>query len=232
LKKKFFIGLLIVLLLGLSGYLGYKLNELTEAHAALTRDHKKLTSRADLLQKKYTEQKARTTALQRAKLTAEGFQRQAEMKVEEIKKQMDAQAAEMQSLEEKAEAKNKVLEERIAARDNAIEKWKESHKKLTEKIREARATVKEREAAIAKMEENIEELESELQFATRTRDRYLSENKEMAAISKSILVRYDEKGIFADTIMPVEPFTQIKKVEIEKLIQSYLDDVDDHTIRE
>ena len=68
----------------LSGYLGYQLSQLSKAHTALNRDHKKLTSRADLLQKKYTEQKARTTALQRAKLTAEGFQRQAEMKVEEI----------------------------------------------------------------------------------------------------------------------------------------------------
>jgi chromosome segregation ATPase len=232
LKKKFVINLSIILLIGLSGYLGYQLNKLNKAHSTLSQEHQKLIGRADLLQKKYTEQKARTTALQRAKLTAEGFQRQAEMKVEEIKKQMDAQAAEMQSVEEKAEAKNKVLKERIAARDKAIEKWKESHEKLTGKIRDARATITERDAAIAKMEEDMQGLESELQFASRTRDRYLVENREMAETSKSILVRYDERGIFADTIVPVEPFTQIKKVELEKLIQSYLDDIDDHTIRD
>jgi len=230
--KKILLIIFLVLFAALSAYLGYQLNKVSNAHEALTQDHERLISRADLLQKKYAEQKARTTALQRAKLTAEGFQRQAEMKVEEIKKQMDAMAAEMQSLEEKAEAKNKVLEERIAARDRAIEKWKESHEKLTTKIREARATIGERDATIAKLEEDMQELESELQFASRTRDRYLAENRELAETSKSILVRYDEKGIFADTIIPVEPFTQIKKVELEKLIQSYLDDIDDHTIRD
>ena len=231
-KTKLFTGILIALLFGLSGYLGYRLNELTNAHATLTREHNKLNHRADLLQKKYAEQKARTTALQRAKLTAEGLQRKAELKVEEVNKQMDALTTEMQALEKKAEAKNKVLEERIAARDKAIEKWKESHEKLTEKVREYRATINEREATIAKLEEDARELESELQFATRTRDRYLAENQKMAATSKSILVRYDEKGIFADTIMQVEPFTQIKKVELEKIIQAYLDEIDDNTIRD
>jgi chromosome segregation ATPase len=232
LKKKILISVSIIVLIGLSGYLGYQLNKMSKAHIALSRDHQKLVSRADLLQKKYTEQKARTTALQRAKLSAEGFQRQAEMKVEEIKKQMDAQAAEMQALEKKAIEKTKVLEERITARDRALEKWKESHATLTEKLREARTTINKRDSAIAALEENKQELESELEFTKRTRDRYLTENKEMAETSKSILARYDEKGIFSETIMPVEPFTQIKKVELEKLIQAYLDNIDNKTIRD
>jgi chromosome segregation ATPase len=126
----------------------------------------------------------------------------------------------------------KTLEARIVARDEAIDKWKESHAGLTDKLREAKKTIREREASIAKLEETNQELESELQFATRTRDRYLNENKEMASTAKSILVRYDEKGVFSETIMPVEPFTQIKKVELEKLIQAYLDDIDNHTIRD
>ena len=216
----------------LSGYLGYQLSQLSKAHTALNRDHKKLTSRADLLQKKYTEQRARTTALQRAKLTAEGFQRQAEMKVEEIKKKMAVQESEMAALQQKAEKKKKILEARIVARDEAIEKWKESHAKLTAKIKEARATIKKRDGSIAKMEEEIQELESELQFATRTKDRYLANNKQMAATAKSILARYDEKGIFSETIVTVEPFTQIKKVELEKIIQDYLDHIDSQMIRD
>jgi N-acetyl-gamma-glutamylphosphate reductase len=95
LKKNFFIGLSAVLLVGLSGYLGYELHELSNTHTALVQDHKKLNNRAELLQKKYAEQKARATTLQRAKLKAEGFQRQAEMKVEEIKQKMAAQAVDI-----------------------------------------------------------------------------------------------------------------------------------------
>ena len=75
-------------------------------------------------------------------------------------------------------------------------------------------------------------LESDLQFATRTKDRYLKNNHTMAATAQSILARYDENGVFADTILRTEPFTQLKKVELEKLIQEYLDKIDDTTIRD
>jgi hypothetical protein len=54
----------------------------------------------------------------------------------------------------------------------------------------------------------------------------------MAVTAQSILARYDEKGVFANTILNVEPFTQIKKVELEQLIQDYMDSIDDHTIRD
>jgi DNA repair exonuclease SbcCD ATPase subunit len=232
LVKRILINLLVVLLIGVSGYLGYRLNHLTKAHEALARDHKKMTHRADLLQKKYAEQKAQTAAMQRAKLTVEGLKRQAEMKAEALVKKMEAQTAEMAAMQKKAEEKEKILTSRIIARDEAIEKWKESHARLTDKIRDARTTIKERESTIATLEENKQELESEVEFAKRTRDRYLSNNQEMAATAKSILARYDEKGVFADAIMNVEPFTQIKKVALEQLIQAYLDDIDDHVIRD
>jgi chromosome segregation ATPase len=231
LGKKIIISLLLVSLIGLSGYLGYRLSEMTKAHEAVSKDLSRMSHRADLLQKKYTEQKSQTAAIQRAKLTVEGLKRQAEMKAEGMAKKLEAQAAEIATIEKKTEAKIKALEARIVARDEAIDKWKESHAGITEKLREARKTIREHEASIAKLEEKNQELESELQFATRTRNRYLAENKVMAATAQSILARYDDNGIFAETITNVEPFTQIKKVELEQLIQSYLDDIDDHTIR-
>lgn len=222
----------LILLIGLSGYLGYRLTVLNKAHQALTQDFERLTHRAALLKKKYTAQKAQTSALQRAKLAVEGLKRKAEMKAEALAKQLERQKAEMAVIEKKIGTKIKVLEARIAENDNTIAQWKEKHGTLTKAFQQAKKTIAERDGTIAKMEENIQELEAELQFSNHTRDRYLADNRKMAKTAQSILARYDEKGVFATSIIHVEPFTQIKKVELEQLIQEYLDQIDDHTVRD
>lgn len=230
--RKITVSIVIIILIGLSGYLGYRLVTLDKAHEVLTKDLKKTSHRATLLQKKYAEQKARTAALQRAKLTVEGLKRQAEMKAEALAEQLEQQAVKLAAMERKGGGKVKALEARLAEKDSVIAQWKEKYAELSKAFQLAKKTIGERDATIAKMEENTRELESELQFATRTRDRYLVNNKEMAATAQSILARYDEDGIIAKTIMQVEPFTKIKQVELEQLIQEYVDQIDDQVIRD
>lgn len=220
------------MLLGLSGYLGFQLYSLNQAHESLNKDFAKLGRRAELLQKKYVEQKAQTAALQRAKLTVEGLKRQAEMKVEEMEKAMEKKDLEMAALRKKVGANVNDLEKRIDSLNATVDEWKKKYESLAEKYLAAKNTIAERDATIAKMEENIAELKSNLQFATSTKDRYLKHNRQMAATAKSILARYDEDGVFAKTILDAEPFTQLKKVELEKTIQEYLDEIDDNVIRD
>ena len=227
-RNKYIIIGSLVLLVVLVGYLGYSLYALNEAHTAQTKELEKTTHRAKLLHQKYSTQKARTAAIQRAKLTVEGLKRQAEMKAEKL----------AQELEELKAAKNQVgedvkdLKNRIADLEKTVAQWKSKFGDLTKKYRMAKKTIAERDNTIATLKDNISELESELQFAHRTRDRYLEHNRQMAATAQSILARYDKKGVFSESILNVEPFTQIKKVELEKLIQEYLDRIDDQVIRE
>lgn len=230
--KKIAIGLVIALLIGLSGYLGYRLTVLDKAQKQLAEDLKRTAHRSDLLQQKYAEQKAQTATLHRAKLTVEGLKRQAEMKAEALEKELQTQKAAIAAMENKDDAKVKALEARLAEKEGVLAQWKEKYGELSQAFQQARKIIGERDAAIAQMEENTRRLESELQFATRTRDRYLANNKEMAATAQSILARYDEDGVFAKTLLDVEPFTQIKKVELEQLIQDYLDSIDNQTIRD
>lgn len=227
-RNKYIIIGSLVLLVVLVGYLGYSLYALNAAHTAQTKELEKTTHRAKLLHQKYSTQKARTAAIQRAKLTVEGLKRQAEMKAEKL----------AQELEELKAAKNQVgedvkdLKNRIADLEKTVAQWKSKFGDLTKKYRMAKKTIAERDNTIATLKDNISELESELQFAHRTRDRYLEHNRQMAATAQSILARYDKKGVFSESILNVEPFTQIKKVELEKLIQEYLDRIDDQVIRE
>jgi len=227
-KKKHTIIISLVLLIGLSGYLGCRLYRLDRMHTAQGDELQKTSHRAKLLQQKYTAQKARTAAMRRVTLTVEGLKRQAEMRAEQLAEALEALRAEKNQAGEDV----RVLEARVVDLENTIARWKEKYGELSKAHRQARTTITNRDAAIEAMEENTQQLESELQFAHRTRDRYLEHNRQMAATAQSILARYDEDGVFADSILKVEPFTQIRKVELEKLIQTYLDRVDDQVIRE
>jgi chromosome segregation ATPase len=220
----------MILLVGLSGYLGYRLNLLQKDHATVTSELSKTNHRAKLLKQKYIEQKAQASALQRAKLTVEGLKRQAEMKAKTLAEKLDKAAAGVAAVEKQYNAKVKALEKRIAVLDDKINQDREEYAALADTLRQAKKKLVEQEGTIATMEENTRQLESELQFASRTRDRYRADNRQLAETAKSILARYDEKGVFAKTIVPLEPFTQIKKVELEHLIQAYLDEIDDHVI--
>ena len=230
--KKIAVGTILLLLAGLSAFLGYRLYNLTEAHAVLADELEKTSHRADLLQRKYAEQKARNAAVQRDKLMIEGLKRQAELKAETLEKELEKQKAAIAAMDNKGEVKVRALEARLEEKQSIIEQWKEKYGALSNAFGEAKKIIADKNGAIDKLEANKQELESELQMTQRTRDRYFKHNREMADIAKSILARYDEDGVFAKTILSVEPFTQIKKVDLEKLIQTYLDKIDDQVIRE
>jgi chromosome segregation ATPase len=232
LSKKMFAVLLLFLLAALCGYLGLRLYALDKAHAALAVELERAEHRGRLLQSKYTEQKAQTAAMQRARLTAEGLKRQAEMQVEELTRQVEAQGAEIAVLKQRSSSRAGELEARLAERQALIEQWKERFAQETEAHRQARKEIAERKAEIAALQESVRGLEAELTAARRTQERYRAHNREMAATAQSILVRYDGGGTFAKTLLKVEPFTQLGKVQLEQTIQQYLDDIDHQTIRE
>jgi chromosome segregation ATPase len=221
---KIFLGLLVIL----SCFLGYKLYALNEAHKAQTAELEKTTHRAKLLQKKYTAQKAQTAALQRAKLTVEGLKRKAEMEAEKLMEELEALKASKSEVNEDV----KLLEARIMELETNLEAWEKKYNGMSAKYRGAKKTIAKRDSTISSMKGTIGELQAELEYSRRTQQRYLSNNQEMAAISQSILARYDEKSVIAKDIIKAEPFTQIKKVELEKLIQAYLDQIDEKVIRE
>ena len=232
LSKKLFGVLVLLLLTVLCGYLGMRLHAQEETQAALEVELERMEHRGRLLQNKYAEQKAQAAAMQRARLTAEGLKRQAEMQVEELTRQVAAQGAEIAVLKQRSGNRANELEARLTERQALIEQWKERFAQETEAHRQARKEIAERKAEIAALQDSVSGLESELTAARRTQDRYRAHNREMAATAQSILVRYDSGGAFAKTLLAVEPFTQLGKVKLEQTIQEYLDDIDNHTIRE
>ncbi len=57
-----------------------------------------------------------------------------------------------------------------------------------------------------------------------------SKNAELVRINREVLERYRKKGCF-DALLQREPLTQLKRVEVENLVQEYQDQIDQSAFR-
>ncbi len=131
-----------------------------------------------------------------------------------LKARADALLASTASLEQKnaasltrvalLESKNGQLTERLAA----IEA---DRRALEQKQRETFQTLKEREKEVKALNEKY--------------DRAAEHNARLYAIGNELIRKYESKGVMT-TLLEKEPFTQIKKVELEKLSKDYKEKID------
>jgi chromosome segregation ATPase len=226
------ISVILLLVFGLGG-VTYLIN--TDIKLSQTKHHLEQTlERTEktntLLKRKYAEEKAKADAMRRAKLFAEGQKREAEQKVESLTSQLAnferTKQKELKQWQDKLSSANGDIE-RLKG---AIEKWRQSFNERTEILKQTLAKLKKSEGKVERQSEELAELKSDLEREKSTNERYLKENKKMAEISQSILAKYDDKGVF-ESLKQVEPFTQLKQVELEKVIQQYLDELDGTVIR-
>ncbi len=150
----------------------------------------------------------------------------AQQKLRELSAERDALKAENAKLNarlnaELDEMKSKLSETRSAASAAAA--------------RSAAENAAQREA-IAAADTHAKEVEAKLQdTATRltAREKDLSvctaDNRKLGALSKELLGRYADKGVM-DAVLEREPLTQLKRVEMENLVQQYGDRITESSV--
>lgn len=222
LNSKWFsrLGITLGVLLVLAG--GYGLYSLYTERNALEKEVADLDNKVVLLKKKYAEQKSLAEAMLRAKQAAESRARHAESlqqenetllaSIEDMKK--EAQAVEARHQEQMDEMKERVTRMRTAY-DNLRE---ESNRIILEKNQKITELTGERDA-----------LQVSLNQETIQHKRCRTNNGRLAELSTELVARYKDKGVLG-SITESEPFTQLKKVEHEKLCQEYLDKIDRDTL--
>ena len=185
-----------------------------------------LNQRFSLLRQKYSEEKARASGLLRTKATLEGETRALRADIERLEKEKDALSSDHGALQAECERKNealgkdkKDLTEKLAA--------------LTSKHKELRA---EHDRAVKEYDQKVTELTAEknaLQFGVRSKtqklERCRTHNGQLVTITNELLDKYQNKGVFGSALEK-EPFTGLKKVEMEHLIQEYRDKIETHEI--
>lgn len=96
-----------------------------------------------------------------------------------------------------------------------------------------RETVAATETRAKELAATLQDTETRLTSRLATRDKELSvctaDNQKLGALSKELLSRYADKGMW-DAMLVREPLTQIKRVELENLVQQYDDRITESSV--
>ena len=184
----------------------------------------KTERRADLLQRRYAEQKATSERLQRIKVSLEGQKSTLKTELDGVNEKLTSLIKEYDDLKNIQEKDA----EKLAGCKKDTKRLITENKTLTEKLEEKKAllakTIKEYEELIAKTERERDRKYGEMNSAIRSLESRLSgctqKNARLCIIAEELLDRCEDKGIVS-TILAKEPVTQIKKVELENLAMEY-----------
>ncbi|MFH2067517.1 MAG: hypothetical protein ABIK15_20110 [Pseudomonadota bacterium] len=199
---------------------GYAYYGLYEERNLLQADLLKSERRGDLLQRKFVEEKAKAGSLMRTKQSLEGRVRTMQTQIDEAIAAKAVLEKEMQGVESKLAEKTKHLEEKIEQLLARVESIKASREEVTAKYREKVAMIKENEKKIAQLSEDFQRTNFEWKRTDRQLENCRENNERLCLITEELVEKYKNKGVVG-SIMITEPFTQLQKVEVEKLVQEY-----------
>lgn len=203
---------------------GYFLYSLDNERKGLHADVASLSNRAGLLQKKYEDQKALTEAMLRAKQAVESRARDAEFKITELEKEKNG-------IKDVAAKHEKKISELRASYDEAIAAQKQQYTALRnsfDKLREESQTIiKEKNQSITVLTNERDSLDASLKQESFQNKRCREHNTELVVLTDELVGKIQNKGFFGGVN---EPFTQLKKVEVEKICQEYRDKIDKGTL--
>ena len=165
-------------------------------------------------------------------LTSEKTQLQAENK--DAKGKLDAANAELK----KVRGENAELERRLAQSENSLAQSSSANTRSTEQNTQLRARMDELIAKYREVAEDLHKTELErngLKTTLAARESALgicvASNDKLLATGNEILDRYEAKGCFA-AAREKEPFTQVKRVQLQNLVDEYRWQLEDQKLPE
>ena len=159
--------------------------------------------------------------------------------LEEEKQAIEARADGLLKEKERLASENKGLKTKadsLAASMATLEKGRASSEaraascetksaQLTERLTKTEAARDELDRTQKQTFRSLQDREKDLKTLDKKYDQCAEHNVRLYGISGELLKRYEQKGILG-TMLQKEPFTQIKKVELEKLVQDYKERID------
>ena len=224
LQSNLFRALAAICVLALIGYLGFECYRLGNEKQELAENLGKAESRNRLINRKYKEEKALVGRMQRENLVLEGQARQAGMDAKAFEKEnvrLSGERAEMEKRLLACSDERKHLAERIEAS-------KAEFDQLNGKYNQTTAALKTMEGKNEGLKSDIQSLKADLSRSESQGRRYYAHNQRLAQIARELVAR-TEKEELGTSILVKEPLIQFKRAELEKLLQQYLDRIDDES---
>ena len=185
-----------------------------------------LNTRSELLLKKYNEQKAISDASRRETQESESRNRETEDKASKLEKEEKQLQEVIDGNEKKLTEMRNSYEEAIASQKERLASLQTSSDNLRE---ESNRIIKEKNQQITQISGEREALDASLKQESFQNKRCREHNSRYAALTEELVKRYENKGVLS-SVGQMEPFTQMKKVEVEKICQEYRDKIDADTL--
>ncbi len=157
---------------------------------------------------------------ERARLSAENS------KLKKKLKEVEGELEELKSASEKTDKKLNVVQSQLNQKTNLSEKLngkleeaKNKMQELITKFRETITNLRQVENESAQRAQEIARLDRELKLCA-------TNNVALSELGYEVLAKYEDKG-FWDRVGQKEPFTKIKKVQIENLVDDYKYKIED-----
>lgn len=158
----------------------------------------------------------------------------AQAKIQYLMKQLTAERdqalAENDQLKQKIEkldAKLSKLDGKLDKSSSTLGKFKESNNALRDKLVETQEKFQElvgkfRETAISLRNAELEKRELEVinQQQAKSIEKIIADNKKLYTFNQELIEKYENKGLWA-AFRQKEPITQLKKVEMENIVEKY-----------
>ena len=207
-------------------WLGYTGHTLSRQRDNLQQDVARLESREKLIQKKIAEEKALAGSYMRAKSALESELRAAEASIAEMAREKEVIVAQLEEVRKESAQGPAELLATIDKLQGNISEWKNRFEELRE---ESVNTVRERDAKNAALTTENQKLTASLSQEVQQHKRCRNNNAGLAGLSRELVQKYENKDVL-DSLSAREPLTQLEKVELEKLLQEYLDKIDKQTL--
>ena len=221
-KSKLILPFFMILLVGLSVFFIFKTVQYKKSNAQLQESLEDSERKESALKQRYSEEKARGSALQRAKLAADSELRTLESDIEALKKEIEEARGSQDELLKRMSSNFNQCDASLKKLDKAYSELKGKYDEVGAQFITANEVIKKKEAELAERQDKMQALESQLSNANRKVKRAISHNKKMAELAEELLAEFDSRNVFG-SLVNKEPFTQQGRVRLERIIQEYLD---------
>ncbi len=219
----------LLLSVGTGFVLGYNHIKLTKERTSLQHEVEVLNKRVALLQRKYAEKRALAERHLREKSALAGQKRALEAEVERLGKENKSMLEENKTLN----ALKKKLKNETLSLKAKIKKLSENYSNVKTELADFELkygrVIMGFDQDMKRMVAEKKTLESKVRKERHKFNRCETRNAKLCLIANELIEKYQNKGIIG-TLMQKEPFTQLKKVEIEKFMQEYKEKIEEQEL--
>lgn len=151
-------------------------------------------------------------------------------RLEDEKKALAGELGTIKGQMQKTEAKAREADELLSNTRKDLQAAQQSKNALSQQLEKSMQGVQALREEMKKSEGEKQTAQAGLKKTTQDIERCKADNARLCIIAQDILNRYRRKGLGA-VLMGAEPLTQIKKVELEELINKYQDEIEKQKIK-